>query len=184
MYARAIKKKSSSSNSSKTDNRRKSPQKQLENLLGSNRRRPTLLKSQSGIFESEKSNTMNYSSPNRKSKIQNGYTSFGSSNTVVSDFRSRKLGVINAACSRMLNNLIGRNSMPPDLPTNNPGSPPGNGSSSNSSMFSFSVGETSKEHSGVTNNQLPCSSTPNSPTGLNPKPDNFSFRRVFKKRSV
>ena len=153
--------------------------------MNSNRQRPALLKSQSGIFVSDniKNNNSNYSTSNRKSKTQNGYVSFSSNNTVVNDFRSRKLGVINAACSRMLNNLIGRNSMPPDLPTNCPSSPPGNGFL-NSPLFSFSANENSREHSGVHNTQIPSASTPNSPTGLNPKPDNFSFRKVFKKRSV
>ena len=170
----------------KSNNGKKSTEKQLENLLNrTNGPRPSLLKSQSGIFESEnmKNNHSSYSSSNRKSKAHNGHIPFGSSNTSVSDFRSRKLGVINAACSRMLNNLIGRNSMPPDLPTNNPSSPPGNGSS-NSSMFSFPPGDTSDEQSRIPNSHLPSTSTPNSPTGLNPKLDNFSFRRVFKKRSV
>ena len=188
MSAQVSKKNSYSSTSSKYENRRRSPQKHLDNLLNSNRPRPSLLKSQSGIFVSDniKSNNSNYSSSNRKSKTQNtGYVSFSSTNNnVVCDFRSRKLGVINAACSRMLNNLIGRNSMPPDLPTKSPGSPPGNGSS-NSPLFSFSANDsTSHEHSEIHNTQIPSASTPNSPTGLNPKPDNFSFRKVFKKRSV
>ena len=84
MYARASKKNSYPSSVSKSNNGKKSTEKQLENLLNrTNGSRPSLLKSQSGIFESEniKNNHSSYSPSNRKSKFQTGQISFGSSNT-------------------------------------------------------------------------------------------------------
>ena len=122
-----------------------------------------------------------------KQKVQNRYNSSVSGNMAANDFRSRKLGVINAACSRMLNNLMGRNSMPPDLPTNYESCSPSTSSiieSSNSPAFSFSS-RSSNQECQVLDDQMPsCLSSPNSPTLVTSKPENLSFRKVFKKRSV
>ena len=180
LYARSNKNNCYSTSSPKSLTRPPSQLKQFDN--SNNTRALSLNKSQSGIFLQESSkNAGNVSMPNRKQKMQNGYISFVSGHN---DFRSRKLGVINAACSRMLNNLIGRASMPPDLPTNISCSPLNNMiESSNVPSFSFPVTGTSQTpelHETFTTSV----STPSSPTGLNPKLDNFSFRKVFKKRSV
>ena len=120
-----------------------------------------------------------------KQKVQNRYNSSVSGNMAANDFRSRKLGVINAACSRMLNNLMGRNSMPPDLPTNESCSPSTSNTieSSNSPAFSFSSTSGTQECQ-VLEGTPSCLSSPNSPTLVTSKPENLSFRKVFKKRSV
>ena len=122
-----------------------------------------------------------------KQKVQNRYNSSVSGNMAANDFRSRKLGVINAACSRMLNNLMGRNSMPPDLPTNIESCSPSTSSineSSNSTAFSFSSISSNHECQLLDDQTPSCLSSPNSPTLETSKPDNLSFRKVFKKRSV
>ena len=181
LYARTNKTSRYSPSSSKSLSRARSPNKEFDSTQNSIRAR-SLHKSQSGIFMSEAKN----STTNRKHKMQSGYISFVSSNAVVNDFRSRKLGVINAACSRMLNNLIGRSSMPPELPNSTSGSPPISSStagSSNLPVFSFPPTDQSQAYE-VHNTQMSSTSTPNSPTGNYQKQDNFLFRRVFKKRSV
>ena len=163
-----------------------SPSKQNEHTL--NVRRPSIVRSQSGTFPS--------TFKNRKLKSQGGHTTplTISGHHTINDLRTRKLGVFNAACSRMLNNLIGRNSMPPDILStadnilshseNISGlhhmSPP----LSFATSFMTSPPQLQDFAPSDGGNATTSASTPNSPTGVTPTTDSFSFKKVFKKRSV